>query len=304
MPLLSLERAMFNQLKSRFGSGLAVGIVGMVAVWLIALVILPQILMIDYSLRPNLLPVDIGGPKDTFSLVNYETLFNNKIHLSIFFKTLWSSVLVTGLTLLVSYPIAFYLAKVATPQKAALCLLLLIIPFWINEILRTFSWYIILAYKGPLNALLLGLGFIDRPIRFLSGDGGVLIGMVYAYILFMIFPIYNAIESLDTNQIKAARNLGAGWIRTHWRVVIPHAKPGIATGCIMTFMLAAGSYAVPALLGSPGSRWFTQIIYNWFFEGGNWNQGAAYAFLLLIMCIGFIALVMRVFKVGLGDIAK
>lgn len=295
---------MFNQLKSRFGSGLAVGILGMVAVWMIALVILPQILMVDYSLRPNLLPADIGGPKDSFSLVNYETLFNNKIHLSIFFKTLWSSVLVTALTLLVSYPIAFYLAKVATPQKAALCLLLLIIPFWINEILRTFSWYIILAYKGPLNALLLGLGFIDRPIRFLSGDGGVLIGMVYAYILFMIFPIYNAIESLDTNQIKAARNLGAGWIRTHWRVVIPHAKPGIATGCIMTFMLAAGSYAVPALLGSPGSRWFTQIIYNWFFEGGDWNQGAAYAFLLLIMCIGFIAIVMRVFKVGLGDIAK
>ncbi|WOD08785.1 ABC transporter permease [Marinomonas sp. GJ51-6] len=295
---------MFNQLKSRFGSGLALGILGMVLVWLMILVILPQILMIDYSFRPNLLPAEVGAPKDTFSLINYETLFNNDIHLSIFFKTLWSSVLVTALTLLVSYPIAFYLAKVATPQKAALCLLLLIIPFWINEILRTFSWYIILAYKVPLNALLLGLGFINRPIRFLSGDGGVLIGMVYAYILFMIFPIYNAIESLDTNQIKVARNLGAGWIRTHWRVVIPHSKPGIATGCIMTFMLAAGSYAVPALLGSPGSRWFTQIIYNWFFEGGNWNQGAAYAFLLLVMCIGFIALVMRVFKVGLGDIAK
>jgi len=295
---------MFSQLKSRFGSGLAVGIIGMIAIWLIGLVILPQLLMVDYSFRPNLLPADIGGPKDTYSLVNYETLFNNKIHLAIFFKTIWSSVLVTSLTLIVSYPIAFYLAKVATPQKAALCLLLLIIPFWINEILRTFSWYIILAYKGPLNALLLGLGLIDRPIRFLSGDGGVLIGMVYAYILFMIFPIYNAIESLDTNQIKAARNLGAGWIRTHWRVIIPHAKPGIATGCIMTFMLAAGSYAVPALLGSPGSRWFTQIIYNWFFEGGDWNQGAAYAFLLLIICIGFIALVMRIFKVGLGDIAK
>ncbi|QRV25521.1 ABC transporter permease [Marinomonas foliarum] len=295
---------MFSQLKSRFGSGLAVGIAGMIVIWLIGLVILPQLIMVDYSFRPSLLPADIGGPKDVYSLTNYETLFSNKIHLAIFFKTIWSSVLVTGLTLVVSYPIAFYLAKVATPQKAALCLLLLIIPFWINEILRTFSWYIILAYKGPLNALLLGLGLIDRPIRFLSGDGGVLIGMVYAYILFMIFPIYNAIESLDTNQIKAARNLGAGWIRTHWRVVIPHAKPGIATGCIMTFMLAAGSYAVPALLGSPGSRWFTQIIYNWFFEGGDWNQGAAYAFLLLIICIGFIALVMRIFKVGLGDIAK
>ncbi|TYL49177.1 ABC transporter permease [Marinomonas sp. IMCC 4694] len=295
---------MFSQLKARFGSGLAVGIVGMIAIWLVGMVILPQLLMVDYSFRPNLLPADIGGPKDTYSLTNYETLFNNQIHLKIFFKTIWSSVLVTTITLLVSYPIAFYLAKVATPQKAALCLLLLVIPFWINEILRTFSWYIILAYKGPLNALLLGLGIIDRPVRFLSGDGGVLIGMVYAYILFMIFPIYNAIESLDTNQIKAARNLGAGWIRTHWRVIIPHAKPGIATGCVMTFMLAAGSYAVPALLGSPGSRWFTQIIYNWFFEGGDWNQGAAYAFILLLMCIGFIALVMRVFKVGLGDIAK
>lgn len=295
---------MFSQLKARFGSGLAVGIVGMITIWLVGMVILPQLLMVDYSFRPNLLPADIGGPKDTYSLTNYETLFSNQIHLKIFFKTIWSSVLVTTITLLVSYPIAFYLAKVATPQKAALCLLLLIIPFWINEILRTFSWYIILAYKGPLNALLLGLGIIDRPVRFLSGDGGVLIGMVYAYILFMIFPIYNAIESLDTNQIKAARNLGAGWIRTHWRVIIPHAKPGIATGCVMTFMLAAGSYAVPALLGSPGSRWFTQIIYNWFFEGGDWNQGAAYAFILLLMCIGFIALVMRVFKVGLGDIAK
>ncbi|MEP0072942.1 MAG: ABC transporter permease [Marinomonas sp.] len=295
---------MFKQLKARFGSGLAVGIIGMIAIWLIGLVILPQLLMIDYSFRPNLLPAEIGGPKDTYSLVNYDTLFNNQIHLAIFFKTIWSSVLVTVLTLVVSYPIAFYLAKVATPRQAALCLLLLIIPFWINEILRTFSWYIILAYKGPLNALLLSLGVIDRPVRFLSGDGGVMIGMVYAYILFMVFPIYNAIESLDTNQVKAARNLGAGWIRTHYRVIIPHAKPGIATGCIMTFMLAAGSYAVPALLGSPGSRWFTQIIYNWFFEGGNWNQGAAYAFLLLVMCIGFIAFVMRVFKVGLGDIAK
>ncbi|MCO4787406.1 MAG: ABC transporter permease [Marinomonas atlantica] len=295
---------MFNQLKQRFGSPLSVSIVALIAVWLIGLVILPQLIMVNYSLKPNLLPAEIGGIKDQYTLSNYATLFSNTIHLSIFFKTIWSSVLVTFLTLIVSYPLAFYLAKVATPRQAALCLLLLIIPFWINEILRTFSWYIILAYKGPLNALLLELGLINRPVRFLSGDGGVLIGMVYAYILLMIFPIYNAIESLDSNQVKAARNLGASWLRTHYRVVIPHSKPGIATGCIMTFMLAAGSYAVPALLGSPGSRWFTQIIYNWFFEGGDWNQGAAYAFLLLIICIGFIALVMKVFKVGLGDIAR
>ncbi|EXJ12887.1 MULTISPECIES: ABC transporter permease [Nitrincola] len=295
---------MFKQLSERFGPWVSLGIFLLMFLWLVMLVILPQILMIDYSLRPNLPPSQIGGPDDQYTLKNYATLANNAIHQSIFFKTIWSSVLVTVCTLVVCYPLAYYLAKVATPRQAALCVLLLIIPFWINEILRTFSWFIILSYRGPLNALLLSLGFIDRPIRFLSGDGGVIVGMVYAYILFMIFPLYNAIESLDSNQIKAARNLGSGWIRTHYRIIIPHAKPGIATGCIMVFMLSAGSYAVPALLGSPGSRWFTQIIYNWFFEGGDWNQGAAYAFILLLLCIGFIVLMMRLFKVGLGDIAR
>ena len=295
---------MFKQLSERFGPWVSIGIFLLMLLWLVMLVILPQILMIDYSLRPNLPPSQIGGPYDQYTLKNYATLANNAIHQSIFFKTIWSSVLVTFCTLLLCYPLAYYLAKVATPRQAALCVLLLIIPFWINEILRTFSWFIILSYRGPLNALLLSLGFIDRPIRFLSGDGGVIVGMVYAYILFMIFPLYNAIESLDSNQIKAARNLGSGWIRTHYRIIIPHAKPGIATGCIMVFMLSAGSYAVPALLGSPGSRWFTQIIYNWFFEGGDWNQGAAYAFILLLLCIGFIVLMMRLFKVGLGDIAR
>jgi len=295
---------MFKQLSDRFGPMVAIGILLLMLAWLVMLVVLPQVLMIDYSLKPNLPPSQIGGPNDNYTLSNYVTLFNNQIHQTIFFKTIWSSVLVTLCTLVVCYPLAYYLAKVATPRQAALCVLLLIIPFWINEILRTFSWFIILSYRGPLNALLLGMGFIDRPIRFLSGDGGVIIGMVYAYILFMVFPLYNAIESLDSNQIKAARNLGSGWIRTHYRIIIPHAKPGIATGCIMVFMLSAGSYAVPALLGSPGSRWFTQIIYNWFFEGGDWNQGAAYAFILLLLCIGFIVLVMRLFKVGLGDIAR
>lgn len=295
---------MFKQLSDRFGPLVTIAILLTMLLWLVLLVILPQILMIDYSFRPNLPPSQLGGVDDQYTLSNYATLANNQIHQSIFFKTIWSSVLVTFCTLAVCYPLAFYLAKVATPRQAALCVLLLIIPFWINEILRTFSWFIILSYRGPLNALLLGLGFIDRPIRFLSGDGGVIIGMVYAYILFMIFPLYNAIESLDTNQIKAARNLGSGWIRTHYRIIIPHAKPGIATGCIMVFMLSAGSYAVPALLGSPGSRWFTQIIYNWFFEGGDWNQGAAYAFILLLLCIGFIVVMMRLFKVGLGDIAR
>ena len=112
---------------------------------------------------------------------------------------------------------------------------------------------------------------------------------VYAYILFMVFPVYNTIETLDPNQIEAAKDLGASTLRTHLRVVLPHAKPGIAVGSIMTFMLAAGSIAVPGLVG-PGlhPEWFSLVIYRNFFEAGNWNSGSAYSLALLAACTLFI----------------
>ena len=287
----------------RLGLPLTALAVATVALWLVVLVVLPQLLMIDYSLRPSLPPSRVGGEEDFRSLANYGVLWGNEVHRAIFAKTIWASSLVTFATLIVCYPVAYYLAKLADPKRAPVLVLMLVIPFWINEILRTFAWYIVLAYNGPLNQVLSAVGLMDQPVRW-YGDAGVMVGMVYAYILFMVFPLYNAMESLDKNQVEAARDLGASWTRIHWRIVIPHAKPGIATGCIMTFMLAAGSYAVPALLGSPQSRWFTQIIYNWFFEGGNWNLGAAYAFILLLLCVAFIVLMMRLFRVGLEDIAK
>jgi spermidine/putrescine transport system permease protein len=120
----------------------------------------------------------------------------------------------------------------------------------------------------------------------------------------MILPIFNAVESLDHNQIEAARDLGSPWWRIHYRVVMPHAKPGIASGCTMVFMLVAGALAAPQILGGPSSLWFTQIIYQWFNTGGNWPRGSAYAFVLLVICIVFVMAVMRVFKVRFGEIAK
>jgi spermidine/putrescine transport system permease protein len=288
----------------RYGPVLTALIVALTAFWVVVLIVLPQLLMVDFSLRPSLPPSRIGGPEDVHTLRNYVTLWNNTVHRSIFFQTIWASSLVTFCTLVLCYPVAFFMAQVARPRTLPVLVLLLVIPFWINELLRTFAWYIILAFNGPLNLALVWLGLLDQPVRLLGSPAGVIVGMVYVYILFMVFPLYNAIESLDRNQIEAARDLGSGWLRIHRRIVIPHAKPGIAVGCIMTFMLAAGSYAVPALLGGPSSRWFTEIIYNWFFEGGNWNQGAAYAFILLVLCVGFILLMMRIFKVGLTDVAK
>ena len=134
----------------------------------------------------------------------------------------------------------------------------------------------------------LGLGIIDAPIRWIAGYQSIIIGLVYTYVLFMLFPIYNAIQSLDTNQIEAAEDLGApGW-RIHWRVIIPHSKPGIASGCVMVFMLAAGSILVPTLLASTQSRWFTEIIQQAMFESQDWNTGSAYAFMLLVTCTVFV----------------
>lgn len=293
-----------QDLVKRYGKILTGYMIVASLIWIVLLVVLPYFTMVDYSFRPNLLPADVGGPNDHYTVSNYVTLFQNSVHFHVFLDTIWGGALVTFICLCVCYPVAFHLAKIATPQRAAFLLLLLVIPFWINEILRTFSWFIILAYQGPLNAVLKFFHVIDKPIRYLTGNGGVMVGMVYAFILFMVFPIYNAMESLDKNQIEAARDLGAPTWRIHWRVVIPHAKPGIAVGCIMTFMLAVSSYAVPMILGSTNSRWFTEIIYQWFFEGQNWPQGSAYAFILLLLCIVFILVMMRIFKVGLTDIAK
>ncbi len=239
-----------------------------------------------------------------YGLYNYEELVENDLNRAIFFKTIWASVLVTFVCLVVCYPIAFYLAKAAPGEQAALLMLGLIVPYWINEILRTFAWLMLLSDGGVINDLLLWLGVVAEPIRWRDGSGAVIVGMTYAYILFMVFPIYNTIDTLDKNQIEAARDLGAPWWRIHWRVVIPHAKPGIAVGCIMTFMLAAGSYAVPLILGGTTSKWFTEVIYDAFNEGNDWGLGSAYAFTLLVTCILFILAMMRLFKVNLQDIAK
>ncbi len=287
----------------QFGTFGILLILGTVGFWVICMILLPQLIMIDYSFRPFLPLREIGGPEDNYTLKNYMVLFTNEFHRIIFIKTIWASVIVTVTALFVCYPISFYLAKVAKGARFSLILVGLIIPYWINELLRIFAWQLILSDAGVLNQFLLTINIIADPINFRAGNGAVIMGMVYAYILFMVFPLYNAMESLDRNQIDAAHDLGASWPRIHWHIVIPHAKPGIAVGCIMTFMLAAGSIAAPQLLGSPSSFWFTQIIYT-NFETANWNQGAAYSMVLAGLCLIFIFSMMKIFKVNLRAIAK
>lgn len=310
-----------QDLLRRYGTGLTSAFVALVGFWLLALVILPNVTLLEASFRPYLPVVDVGGPKDVYSFDNYRKFLNNPVdwnvfgltvhapvHLKTFLSTVFFSMIVTFVTFLLSYPLAYYLAKVIQPKSLPTLLLLLFIPLWVSEALRAFAWYIILTLKGPLNAVLVGIGLMEKPLRWQNGVltayDAIIIGLVYTYVLFMLFPIYGSIQSLDRNQIEASEDLGAKWWQTHLRVILPHAKPGIASGSVMVFMLSAGSLLVPSVLGSTSSNWFTQTIQQWMLESQDWNTGAAYSFLYILLCTVVVALVMWLFKVKLSDIAK
>lgn len=281
--------------------------------WIIFLIIIPQLYMLDLSFRPNLPPLLRGGPDDVYTLMHYKHFLYgaesskdayNYVDIGVFFDTIITAVLVTVINLCFCYPIAFYIAKVASPNTARLLIVSLIIPFWINELLRSFALRILFAGEGVINKFLLSTGLIDKGINFIAMDIALYTGLTYAYILLMIFPLYNAIETLDTNQLEAAEDLGSSTMRTHWRIVIPHAKAGIASGSTMVFMLTAGALATPVVLSSPNTYWFTQLIYQWFNMNDNWSRGAAYSILLLTASVVFVLLMMRIFKVKIGEVVR
>ena len=302
-----------SEIARRNGPFLSLFLLCAVGFWIFMMILLPQIFMTDFSLRANVPPPQWGTEAHHYTLEHYRYLLYgssradgtfNTVDLSVFLRTLGAAVLVTLIDLALCYPIAYFLAHSASGAWGRLMVLALIVPFWVNEILRAFAFKILFGSTGVINAALLGVGLVEQPVDFIRHDVALYAGLSYAFILLMIFPVYNAVESLDHNQIEAARDLGAPWWRIHWRVVIPHAKPGISSGCTMVFMLTAGALAAPQILGGPSSLWFTQIIYKSFNEASNWARGSAYALVLLASCIVFVLVVMRVFKVSLGEIAR
>ena len=281
--------------------------------WLVFLIVIPQLYMLDLSFRPNLPPLLRGGTDDVYTLSHYKHFLYgsetskdayNFVDIGVFLDTIITAVLVTIINLCFCYPIAFYIAKLATPNTARLLVLALIIPFWINELLRSFAIRILFAGEGVINNILLELGLISTAVNFIALDIALYTGLTYAYILLMIFPLYNALETLDTNQLEAAKDLGSSTVRTHWRIVIPHAKAGIASGCTMVFMLTAGALATPVVLSSPNTYWFTQLIYQWFNMNDNWSRGSAYSIILLVVSVTFVLLMMRLFKVTIGEVVR
>ena len=220
-------------------------------------------------------------------------------------RTILYAAAATALALVLCYPIAYKVALATPPARAVWLFTGLVIPYAIVELMRIYAWTAIIDNQGLINSALMWSGLIDDPVQLKRSPLTVFVVIVYTYVLFMVFPMFNVMATLDKNQIEAARDLGASPWRVHARIVIPHAKPGIAVGTIATFMLAAGAFSVPRII-SRGlqSEWFAQTIYNKFFESENSNVGAAYSFAYTLICFALVALFMWIMRTRLKDFAR
>ena len=247
-------------------------------VWLLGLILLPHLDLALLSFHER------SGPGEfTWSLAQYRTFFAEPLYWDVFVRTAVISVIATAVTLLIAFPVAWTIAKLTRGRVSALLFAVCLIPFWVSETVRTLGWMILLRETGVLPGLLVSLGITAVPVEMLYRDATILVGLVYTSLLFMVVPLYSSLESLDDSLIEAAYDLGGdGWtvLRT---VVIPHAAPGITAGCIVVFMLTLGNYLTASLLGGKNSLWFTEQIYTQFITRFNWEQGAAFGFLLLAL---------------------
>ncbi len=242
--------------------------------WLLGLIVLPHIELGILSLRARVSPRVYE-----LSLSQYLTFVDEPLYWHTFVRTAVMSILATAITLLMAFPIAWTIAKLV--RGKSMLFVMCLIPFWVSETVRTLGWMILLRESGVLPAFLVWLGVTPAPVEMLYHDATILIGLVYTSMLFMVIPLISALESLDDSLIEAAYDLGGnGWSILR-QIVIPHAAPGIVAGCIVVFMLTLGNYLTPTLLGGKNSQWFTEQIYTQFITRFNWEQGAAFGFLLL-----------------------
>lgn len=244
--------------------------------WLVLLIVLPHLDLLLMSLR-------IRGEEGSFtwSFANYARFFEEPIYWNTFARTALYAVAATLLTLLIAFPMAFFLAKVVQVRFRGFLLVLLMLSFWVSELVRTYGWMILLRETGVINRLLIGLGILDTGVEMLYNDAAIMVGLVYGSLLFMVVPIYSVLDSMDDSYIEAGYDLGANGWTIMMKIVVPYAMPGIVSGCIIVFMLSLGNYLVPTLLGGKNSLWFTEQIYNQFISRLNWEQGSAFGFLLL-----------------------
>ena len=267
--------------------------------WLVGLIVLPHIDLAVLSLRQRVAPRQYE-----LSMAQYRTFIEEPLYWHTFVRTAAMSILATVMTLLLAFPIAWTIAKLVRGRTKSLLLVLCLIPFWVSETVRTLGWMILLRESGVLPAVLVQLGLTETPVELLYRDATVLVGLVYTSMLFMVVPLISALESLDDALIEAAYDLGGNGPSILRQIVIPHAAPGILAGCIVVFMLTLGNYLTPTLLGGKNSLWFTEQIYTQFITRFNWEQGAAFGFLLLGLSTAIVWLGLKLTGQKFGEVMR
>ena len=221
--------------------------------------------------------------------IDYYLRFLEPLYLKIFADTLVVAIVTTLATILMGYPLAYTIAQLPKKWQQP-GLILVMIPFWINFLIRSYAWVIILRSQGVVNTLLLNLGLIDQPLQMLYNDMAVMLGMVYALLPFMVLPIYVSIEQLDTRLLEAASDLGAKPLTAFRKVTLPLTMPGIAAGTILVFISSLGMFVVPDVMGGAKSALIGNLIQNQFLSARDWPFGSALSIVLAVLSLVLIIL--------------
>jgi spermidine/putrescine transport system permease protein len=266
-------------------------------IWFFIFFMLPFTIILIYSLTERSL---ISGESLKFSFENFIQIFQRKHYLVILLRSLKISFFTTIISIIFSYPVAYFLAKRTKFDR--ILIVVLMIPFWINYLIRTFAWKLILSENGVLNQVLLGLHIIDEPLRIMYTQTSVLLGLVYTYTPMMVLPLYASLLRIDNSLIEASLDLGASRARAFFDITFKLSLTGIFAGTLLVFIPALGSFAIPAILGGTDSVMIGNMIENQFNMVGNWNIGSAFTLSLAVLSIVLVLFYSKIF--GLESIYK
>lgn len=259
--------------------------------WWTLFFVIPLLWIVAYSFGGMPAATDAGPVSfETLSFQNYADAVS-EIFFRVFRITLRTAGLGTLLCALIGFPAAYALALVVPSRWRSLLVLLLILPYWTSFLLRTFAWRIILAPDGTLAHALKSTGLLNGPLLILDTNPAVQLGIVYNYLPVTILPLYVALEKIDPSLLKASMDLGAGPLRTFWNVTLPLALPGLFGGLLLTFILAAGDYVVPTILGGTKGLMVGNLVATQILQSHNLPLGAAMAVILISLLAFIVALV-------------
>jgi len=260
------------------------------AIWMVVLLILPILVVLVYSFGEL---AEMGGYKPAFTFAQYANL---PARLTAFKNTLMLAPVGTLAAFLIAYPLAYYLARKVSARRRLILLTLVIVPFWTSFLIRTYAWMFILGGRG-IPALLEYFGI--EGVRLLNTPTAVLIGIVYGYLPLMVFPIFVSLEKLDESLLEASNDLGASPVRTFLQVTLPLSLPGVATACMVVFILLMGEFLIPALLGGGKVFFIGNALVDLFLQSRNWPFGSAVAITLVVIMLVIVTLYMRlIFRPG------